>query len=248
MLASESQATTGEKAEYKAIQNFARSLTAAEKEEYAAIKGLGSAARKKQFRDTIAAQRLKNHSAAVQSVSSSSEQDTTVGVYRNFWVIAEKEGGLMNRDFGIKVATSICSKCELKGPPALLWDPTAQCIKYLHCEVGKNEAQTRMRQSILSADIEMEAASIEAALKMGDAEGLQTAIPAGELGGLHNLCAQTGGAKAAASAIDNEPEGTGNDGVWGMLITVLISFLFLVIYFMWFGNNIFRISGDEEYV
>ena len=87
--------------------NFTKQLTAEEKVQYDAIKtGAGVSQRKKQFRDMLAAQKLKNLSAVMKDVVSATTEDRTVGTYRNFWVIAEKEGGLMDRDTGIQVATS----------------------------------------------------------------------------------------------------------------------------------------------
>ena len=81
------------------IQKFLRTATAEEKSVYAQVKGSGSSARKREFRDMVNAQKLKNLIAAQTNVASSTEQQSVVGTYHNFWVIAEKEGGLNGQGF-----------------------------------------------------------------------------------------------------------------------------------------------------
>ena len=51
------------------VNNFLRLLTAAEKKEYRNIKGTGAQTRKKEFREMIQAQRLKNATAKQNNVA-----------------------------------------------------------------------------------------------------------------------------------------------------------------------------------
>ena len=163
------------------VNNFLRTLSEEEKNEYQLIKGHRANERKREFRTLINSQRLANGKASQKNVSSSAESDTVVGTYRNFWVIVEKEGGLMDRDFGIRIATNICTHCETKGPPAFMWDPAAKCIKYLHAEMGKSDIQTKARQSILSADAEMDDETVRRAMQQAENEGLSASVPPEEL-------------------------------------------------------------------
>ena len=105
----------------RSIQNFLRACTTAEKAEYINDKGSGSTARKQRMRESFEAARLRNGTGRQQSTTTMARTDTKVGTYRNFWMVAEKEGGLMDRDEGIRIATNICSACEVAGPPAVMW-------------------------------------------------------------------------------------------------------------------------------
>jgi hypothetical protein len=163
------------------IGRFMRVASEAEKLEYSAIQGPGSMVKKRKFREMINEQKLVNCTARQTNTTASAQADTKVGTYRNFWSIAEKEGGLMDRDFGVRVATSICTLCEKKGPPALMWDSVGSVMKYLHCEVGISDIQSKTRSSILSADLDMDEDVVRQAMQMGVAEGLSPQIPAAEL-------------------------------------------------------------------
>ena len=178
--------------------NFVRTLTPTEMAQYKNIKGAGSQGRKQSFRELIASQRLKNLTASTTSITTHSDTDTTVGTYQTFWKIAQDEGGLMDKEFGMRIATNICSACERKGPPACLWDAGAGVMKYLHCVMGVTELQTRTRQSILSADVEMDPDTIRIALQQGSKEGLSTVVPPGQLGNLPTTAAIADGALAIA--------------------------------------------------
>ena len=56
-------------------------------------------------------------------------------------MIAQMEGGLMDRETGVRVATAICEACERAG--LMLLDPVAQIVKYLHSEAGVSDAETQ---------------------------------------------------------------------------------------------------------
>ena len=91
-----------------------------------------------------------------------------------------------------------------------MWDASAKVVKYLHCMVGVSEAQTRMRQSILSADVEMDEASVHIAMQQGVKEGLSANIPKYELGKFpHGEQAALSPAKPEKRKVDLEPEVTG---------------------------------------
>ena len=103
-------------------QNFLRHCTDVQRAEYMAFTGPGCTTRKKEFRTLCETSRLKNGKASRQDTKSNTQTEQRVGVYRNDWVIAEKEGGLMDRDTGMRVATAICTAAEKRGPPALMYD------------------------------------------------------------------------------------------------------------------------------
>jgi hypothetical protein len=170
------------------IQQFLRTATDDEKKSYFAINGSGATKRKKDLRDLLAIQKLTNLRASQTNTNSLATIDQTIGTYRNFWVIAEKEGGLMDREFGTKIAQNIATRCEHKGPPAVMWDDAAGCIKYLHCEIGKSDLQTKTRQSILSADAEMDPEAIRIAMQQASDEGLAQ-VPKEQLGNIPGGCA-----------------------------------------------------------
>ena len=188
------------------VQNFVRTLTAEEKKAYTDIKGYNATTRKRLFREALAAKKLKNLAAKEENIVECKESDTTVGTYENFWMIAQKEGGLMDREFGIRIATNICEHATKKGPPAVMWDPTGQCLKYLHCQLGKSDIQTRARKSVLSADVEMDAETIRLAMQQAEEEGLSTEIPAEHL--QKELGAEPENPKTAT-----EPEVTGQEPI-----------------------------------
>ena len=79
------------------LQRFTRPLTAEERATMKSFVGTGSVEQKRKFRETIEAQRLTDLKAAQTSTTSHSTDEVKCGTYRNFWVIAEKEGGLMDR-------------------------------------------------------------------------------------------------------------------------------------------------------
>ena len=67
---------------------------------------------KKEFRLSVLSAKVKNVGGKLAKSSSQKTNWWNHGAYRTFWKIAELEGGLMDREFGIKVATSICFSCE----------------------------------------------------------------------------------------------------------------------------------------
>ena len=189
-------------------QKFLRDLTDEEKTDYAAIKGPRAQQRKREFRDMLAVQKLKNCNASQQNVTSSSQSDTMVGTYRNYWMIVEKEGGLLNKEFAMAVATNICKRCESKGPPAVMYDPAGEVVRYLHCELGVTDAQSRMRTSILSAEVDMPENEVRLAMQQAANEGLSSTIPSEALA--KGCGAPIDVVSPAKPASRDEPEVTGN--------------------------------------
>ena len=187
------------------VNNFLRALTEEQRKDYKEIKGAGAQDRKRQFREMINSQRLTNCTTKQEHTSSTSQSDTTIGTYRNFWVIAEKEGGLMDREWGMRIASNICAACERKGPPAYMWDPVAGCIKYLHAEVGHSDIQTKARNSIMNADVEMDPEHVRLAMQQASSEGLTANVPPSELGQHHGSTATEVRAEPAAKKVKNEP-------------------------------------------
>jgi hypothetical protein len=193
------------------LQFFIRTCTADERAEYNNLKGPGSQARKQAFRTLIESQRLMNAKAGQVQTKSLTDTTQRVGTYRNFWVIAEKEGGLMDRETGIRIATSICNSCEKRGPPAVMYDPIGKVLKFLHCEIGVSEAESTMRQNILSADIDMPEDAIKQAMQQGASDGLLADIPADAFGKLPSVCVDGNKSEhravcAAVGCADLKPE------------------------------------------
>ena len=108
-------------------------------------------------------------------------------------MIAETEGGLMDRDIGIRVATTICCGCEKRGPPAVMYDPASKMHKYLQCEVGMSDSESIMRQMVLKADVDMPEDTVRAAMQQGAKEGYVSTIPDGMVGKLEKLMGDAGG-------------------------------------------------------
>ena len=166
-------------------QEFYRTATEAEKNLYKGISGTGSTRKKSEFIAMLKAQKLKNCNAKQDNTQASTQSDAKVGTYLSYWQIAQKEGGLVNREHGIKVATHICSWCEKKGSPATMWDGAAGVVKYLYCELGVSDVQTKARKSILSADVEMDEDCVRMAMQQGVNDGLSPTIPQEHLGKFH---------------------------------------------------------------
>ena len=99
------------------LQRFMRSMTDAGKDKYGTMVGPGSQSKKRAFRVELEAQKLTNGRARQESVTANTNTESKVGTFRSFWQIAEKEGGLMDRDTGIRVANNICDACKARGTP-----------------------------------------------------------------------------------------------------------------------------------
>ena len=115
----------------------------------------------------------------------------------------------MDRATGIRVATEICSGCERRGPPALMWDPAGKILKYLHCEVGMSDSESTMRQNILNADVDTPEESVIAATQQGKKEGLVSVIPEGMCGKLADYAADVPSKRAG----NEDPETTHPKGL-----------------------------------
>ena len=55
-----------------------------------------------------------------------------------------------------------------------MYDPAAKVKKYLHCEIGQSDIQTRMRKSILSIEVDMDPEQIRMAMQQGAKEGCES--------------------------------------------------------------------------
>ena len=162
------------------VANFTRTLSEEELTAYNTIKGGGARDRKRQFREMIQEQRLTHCKTKQEHVSTAANSDQVIGTFRNYWVIAEKEGGLMNKEYGMQCATNICTGCEARGVPFVMWDGAAKCKKYMHCEVGQSDIQTRTRSSIMQADVDIDEETVRLAMQQAKAEGLSAAPPGEE--------------------------------------------------------------------
>ena len=156
----------------KGANNFMRALTPEQLELYTNIKGPGSRQRKLAFRQQLSDVTLTNHGGNQQQISSDAQVEQKVGTYRSYWQIAEKEGGLMCREAGMKAADNITEACTKRGPPMVMYDEGACVLKYMHCEIGVSDMQTKMRQNILNAKIDMDPQAIALAMETARKDGL----------------------------------------------------------------------------
>jgi hypothetical protein len=162
-------------------QRFMRIATADEREKHKNLKSEGTQSMAK-FRQDVLNTKLKDCSGTQAHSTTDSRKKFTNGVYNFFWVIAQAEGGLMDRDTGIRCARNHCSKMEKRGPPFVMWDNDAGILKYMHFENGISEEYTKARQLLLSGTLDLDSDVIKEAMQQSEAEGLSHAVPAGAMG------------------------------------------------------------------
>ena len=174
------------------IQNFLRTATVEERTAYNLIKGKGSQERKKAARDKWKHSRLKNGAAKMQQEDTDEQADWKVGTYKHFWRIAQDEGGLMDKEFGVKRAKNYCGFCEKKknGEGAVVYDPGTKVLQYLHFDTGVSEKMSRTRRQFLDADVDLPEEAVLAAMQKAKSEGLEVHVPAELLGKLETICEQ----------------------------------------------------------
>ena len=78
----------------------------------------------------------------------------------------------MDRETGMRCADNITAACKRKGAPLVMWDDGACILKFMHCEVGISDVQTKMRKNIMNAKIDMDPESIALAMNAARKEGL----------------------------------------------------------------------------
>ena len=154
------------------LQNFLRELSKEDRAAYNAEKGPGSNARKKAMRDTWHAASLKNGTAKMEDVKQEEHADNKIGTYLNIYAIAQKEGGLIDKETGMRCATNWAAHCEKKGGICSVYDPAAKSVKYLHFETGVSEKISNARRQILQADVDMAPELVQQAMKQMAADGL----------------------------------------------------------------------------
>ena len=135
------------------VQRFLRSANEAERHNYTSISGAGANARKKAVREAWET-RLSGGTAELQETTTESNTDWKVGEWCNYWVIAEREGGLMDRTTGMHCATHYCKFAEQK-TGMVAFDSAADIVKFLHFKSGVNEKLTKCRTQLIKADIDM---------------------------------------------------------------------------------------------
>ena len=114
------RAYAAEEADY---QRFKRMATP---DELAQHKEAKKQSRKAQadYRAAVMATKTSNVTGTISKDVGEKTVKLKSGRYLNFWKLVEAEGGLVNREFGIEVATNIATACEKKGPPLIMWDST----------------------------------------------------------------------------------------------------------------------------
>ena len=114
---------------------------------------------------------LTGGKAAVVETTAEEQSDYKNGVWLNFWSIAEKEGGLMDRETGIRCSANYCDFAEDKGT-LVGYDSASKIIKYLYFQSGVNEKLAKCRKKVLSADVDMSAEEVASVLQQREVEGL----------------------------------------------------------------------------
>ena len=112
---------------------------------------------------------VKNLSGSMERSSTEKQTKTTTRVYTHFWKIVEAEGGIVNKDFGIMVATNICKACEKKGPPFAMWDAAGGCMRYLHGEEGVDDEFVTVRKMLVKGEVDLSNEILSKALVAGHA-------------------------------------------------------------------------------
>ena len=109
------------------------------------------------------------------------------GQYKKFWQIAQDEGGLMNKEFGIMCAMNYCKMCEQKGNGAVTYDGGTRVVQYLHFKSGINERVSRLRQQMLTAVVDLPSDIVISAMQNAEKSGLSTTVPKEMLGKLDDM-------------------------------------------------------------
>ena len=117
------------------FQHFMRSAIESEIATYRSMHG-ASGAKKKAFRDEVQAAQTRNHRGVINKATNDVTTEFKKGTLNTIWKIAEAEGGLMDRATGIRCATNWCSSCAKRGPPLVMWDPSAGLLIDMHFETG----------------------------------------------------------------------------------------------------------------
>ena len=110
---------------------------------------------------------VKNLSGSMERSSTEKQTKKTTRLYKNFWKIVEAEGGIVNKDFGIMVATNICKACEKKGPPFAMWDAAGGCMRYLHGEEGVDDEFVTVRKMLVKGEMDVPDEILSKALVAG---------------------------------------------------------------------------------
>ena len=157
-------------------QRFIRKATPQEISDYKALKAEGRDAQVA-FREKVLSIRCKNAKGKFAKESTEKQTHRTARVYKNFWKMVEAEGGAINKEFGIAVATNIAEAFEARGPPLVLWDPVGKCKRYIHGEEGVDDEFTTLRKLVLQGDVDLPQDVLAHALQAGESEGLSALIP-----------------------------------------------------------------------
>ena len=135
-------------------QRFMRKATAEEKAEYRSKKHWPDHV-KREFRNMTMGLKLGSCDAKIVESRGLTTSTFKNAIFKSFWRIAQDEGGLMDREAGIRVATSWCRGCEKVGPPLMMYDGQASIIRYLHVEQGTNESDKKLRNMTLTGEVDL---------------------------------------------------------------------------------------------
>ena len=171
-------------------------------EDKAKCKSIKSQAAKQVFRDEWQRLNITNVTAKAQSSATDKQTRRTSRVYKNYWKMVEAEGGLMNREFAMEIATNINTACEAKGAPCVLWDPVKKCKVYIHGEEGIDDEFITLRKLVVQGDVDLPQETLLNALNIGEKEGFTAEIP-------HDAVSELEQVPAIQSQTDNGPDKEG---------------------------------------
>ena len=174
-----------------AYQSFYRKATPEEKEHHKSLKQLGTKAQQ-EYRNTWHELAVKNVKGEKQNTSSNRRTHIKKKIYKHFWQIVEAEGGLVNREFAVEVATNICSAAERAGPPCVMWDKDGKVMRYIYGVEGVEDEFTTLRQMVVKGDVDLPPETLRAALEAGEAEGFSANIPREAFGHFGHAAASVG--------------------------------------------------------
>ena len=159
-----------------AYQSFMRKATPEEIAKHKELKKLGRKAQTA-FRAEWHTMQINNAKGTLSKESQEKQTHRNSRVYKNFWKMVDAEGGVMNKEFAIQVATNYAEACEKQGPPFVMWDPCRKCMCYLHGEEGIEDEFVTMRKMLLEGEVDMPQEMLLNALQHGEGVGLSADIP-----------------------------------------------------------------------
>ena len=105
---------------------------------------------KKQYREDWEKKHLKNVKGMQREVTSDKKEHIEQGWYQVFAMVVQDQGGLIDRERGIRRASNIARALEARGPPWVMWNPLNQEIEFLNVKRGRKDTFTRSKEREVS--------------------------------------------------------------------------------------------------